>query len=493
MKLLGRYKNAIASIVADAPAYPQGRFSGTGIVICAGGRSYTTCAWVLVKLLRSLGCRLPIEVWYRCPSEMNKQMIGALQSIPDTRCVDASRVPGRPPEYKLNGWEIKPFAITNSRFREVLFLDCDNAPTRDPSFLFSCEPYRTFGAVFWPDRWMAEGDPYWTIHPDAWTACDVAYKGEPEFESGQMVIDKRRSWHALQLALFYNMHSSFFYRLLLGDKDTFHMAWRRLDQQYAMPMFRPTQDTPDGPVLYQHDFAGRRLFQHRNQDKWDYDGNNMRIPGFRHEERCMEFIAELRDRWDGIVRRYPVDYTTAERMAYDEVTSQHLLHYRHLGVESRLLQFRPDFTLGIGRSKWESHWEIEQDETGEVRLILSSPLRKMVVMDRGSDCSWSGRCLHFERELVSVNPVAKLPRPRRRVAETIRGALDWLPDQEGPHAQSLKATGMFVYHRVGHDARLLQFKNDQTIGQGAATSCKFGRSQSDAAIYPLTIIESPAP
>jgi len=469
MKLLEHYKDDIARIASTPEPYPSGRFSGAGIVICAGGRSYTTCAWVLIKLLRCLGCTLPVEVWFRCGSEMNRKMITTLESIGGVQCVDASTVEGRPNEYRLNGWEIKPFAIANSSFREVMFLDCDNMPIRDPSFLFECDPYKAHGAVFWPDRWMAAGDPYWTIHPDAWRACDVVCREEPEFESGQMVIDKRRCWHALQLVLFYNMHSSFFYRFLLGDKDTFHMAWRRLDQPFAMPMFRPVQDEPDGPVLYQHDFGGRRLFQHRNQDKWDYDGNNMHIPGFRHEERCMDFVAELRKLWDGVVRRFPVDYSTAERAAYYEVIDQQLLHYRHGGIESRLLQFRPDFTLGIGKSKWENHWEIEQDETGEVRLVLSSPLRKMVVLDRGGASSWSGRCLHFEREWVSVNPLSELSSGQRRIAERIRGALSWLPDQNGCHARQVKTDGMHVYHRVGHDVRPMEFRADQTIGHGAGT------------------------
>ena len=93
-----------------------------------------------------------------------------------------------------------------------------------------------------------------------------------------MVIDKRRCWRALQLTMFFNKHSSFFYRWLLGDKDTFHMAWRRVGQPYGMPMFHPEQDSENGPVLYQHDFQGRRFLQHRNQDKWDYDGGNIRIP-----------------------------------------------------------------------------------------------------------------------------------------------------------------------------------------------------------------------
>ena len=67
--------------IADGPcAYPEGRFSGAGIVMCAGGRTYFTCAWVLVNLLRRLGCRLPIEVWYRGRHEMSDVMRRLLES-----------------------------------------------------------------------------------------------------------------------------------------------------------------------------------------------------------------------------------------------------------------------------------------------------------------------------------------------------------------------------------------------------------------------------
>jgi hypothetical protein len=397
-------------------------------------------------------------------------MSALLESIDGVRCINASRVRNRPSGYRLNGWEIKPFAIVNSRFEEVLFIDCDNVPTRDPSFLLESDPYRAAGAIFWPDRWMKEGDQYRTLTREGWAACGVPYREEPEFESGQMVINKRRCWKALQLALFYNAHSDYFYQFLLGDKDTFHMAWRRVGQTYAMPKHRPQQDWEDGPVLYQHDFQGRRLFQHRNQDKWDYDGRNSRIPGFQHEEFCRGYVTELRRAWDGIVRRFPEDYTAAERSAYEAVTAERLLHYGYDGIESRLLEFKPDFTLGIGRSKWETCWDIEEGEGGGVSLILSSPLRKMCVLDRSNPSSWTGRCLHFERLPITLEPIAALPADRREVAEEIRTMLAQLPDQSGPAAEEIRKTRLFLYRRVGHDARTMEFCADHTIGEGAGPS-----------------------
>lgn len=37
--------------------------------------------------------------------------------------------------------------------REVLLLDCDNIPVRDPSYLFSNPDYQQYGNLFWPDFW----------------------------------------------------------------------------------------------------------------------------------------------------------------------------------------------------------------------------------------------------------------------------------------------------------------------------------------------------
>lgn len=39
------------------------------------------------------------------------------------------------------------------RFDDVLMLDSDNIPVRDPAFLFDSVEFKELGAVFWPDYW----------------------------------------------------------------------------------------------------------------------------------------------------------------------------------------------------------------------------------------------------------------------------------------------------------------------------------------------------
>jgi hypothetical protein len=194
----------------------------------------------------------------------------------------------------LGGFELKPYALRYTRFREVLLLDADNVPVVDPTFLFDTPEYRRTGAIFWPD-YPDHPVPVWV-----WQFCGIATPDTVTFETGQIVLDKARCWSALELCVWYNEHSDFFYSHVYGDKETFHLAFRKLDLPYNMPT------TPalalDG-TMCQHDFEGRRIFQHRNRAKWSVTGNNQRVRGFRHEAACLVYLRQLRAQWDGRVRQ----------------------------------------------------------------------------------------------------------------------------------------------------------------------------------------------
>jgi hypothetical protein len=75
------------------------------------------------------------------------------------------------------------------------------------------------------------------------------------------------------------------------DKEIFHLAWRKVGQPYAMA---PPMVEPPGEALYQHDFEGRKLFQHRNGVKWQLQGENPCIKGFDCHGECVQFLQGLR-------------------------------------------------------------------------------------------------------------------------------------------------------------------------------------------------------
>jgi hypothetical protein len=238
-------------------------------------------------MLRHLGCRLPIEFWQLRNAELPETVRPLLRQL-DVHCVDAGQIRQQHPIRFLSGWELKPYAILHSGFEQLLYLDADNLPVIDPTYLFDSDEFTRTGGVFWPD--------YGRIAADRaiWRICGISYRDEPEFESGQMLIDKRRCWKPLQVTMHMNNHSDFYYRYIHGDKDTFHMAWRMLEQSYSMV---PHPIHGLSAAMCQHDFAGNRVFQHRNLDKWRLGGGNRRVEGFDHEELCRTFLAELAAHW----------------------------------------------------------------------------------------------------------------------------------------------------------------------------------------------------
>jgi ADP-heptose:LPS heptosyltransferase len=269
-------------VASRGPAMPE--HAGRGIVICAGGSRYLPPAWVTIRVLRMLGCRLPIQLWYLGPSEMGIRAIARLAQW-DVECVDAHEVRRAHPARILNGWELKPYAIIHSPFREVLLIDADNVPTRDPEYLFATPQFSKHGALFWPDR-----DRLGRDHP-IWELCGVAWRGDFAFESGQVAVDKSRCWTALRLCMWLNEHSDFYYRYVHGDKETFHLAFRKCNAAFAMapapPIYRQG-------IFYQRDFDGQVVFQHGR--KWSFEPDSDR-EGYVHEAACRRFLAELEAEW----------------------------------------------------------------------------------------------------------------------------------------------------------------------------------------------------
>jgi hypothetical protein len=281
-----------ANFIENIPPYPGG-FAGRGIVICGGGIRLFTNAWVCIQMLRRLGCSLPIQLWHRGARELDDRMRGLMKPL-EVECVDVERVQRRHPAQLKHAWALKPYAILHCPFKEVLLLDADNVPVANPEFLFDAPQFRRAGAVFWPD--------YWRLNRQrtAWKLFDVPYRDEAEFETGQVLVNKEACWRALNLCLWYNQYHELFYRHVHGDKETFHMAFRRLNAPYARPSRRIF--TLRG-VMCQHDFAGRRLFQHRNLAKWQLFGPNKRIRGFWFEKECRKFLKQLREAWDGQIEK----------------------------------------------------------------------------------------------------------------------------------------------------------------------------------------------
>lgn len=393
--------------IRRAPPYPAERFAGRGIVMAAGGPRHFTNAWVTVNVLRRLlGCSLPIQVWHLGPDEMSSVMVTLLSAL-DVECVDALRVRQQHPVRRLGGWECKPYAILHSPFREVLWLDADNVPLVDPSSLFAEPAYTETGAIFWPDLTSLPPD-----HP-IWAICRVPWRDEPEFESGQIMMDKARCWDALQVTMHLNAWSDLYYRFVYGDKETFHLAWRMLDRAHAMPARRPRKaigywsqaPAEDGGAwtLFQHNLAGREVFHHRTSTgKWNLFGENLQFAGFPFDDFCLEALAELRSLWDGWVGPPPQPARTASTEA--EIVAARRFRYVRRATDERTLELLPDGTIGAGAAAAERTWHLEPDAAGPT-LVIAGDYGEICRLTLDADGVWRGHWLQFEQMPIEVIPL----------------------------------------------------------------------------------------
>jgi hypothetical protein len=388
---LDRLNEAVA---AEYP-YPENRFAGRGIVIGAGGAKFFTCAWAAVAVLRHLGCTLPIEFWVLGRHELDPLMEAAAESI-GVRIVDASEVCAKlekPPRI-LNGWELKPFSVIHSAFEEVLYLDADCICASDPSFLFECGPYLSWGAVFWPDL-PPNTRSEWIPH-DVWERVGLVPRNEVDFESGQFLIHKARCWKELQVTMHLNEYSDYWYTHVYGDKSTYHLAWQKLGTRYAIP------STPAGwtwPAILQHDFEGKVLFQHCCQGKEAIcEGRD--IGALAYGSVVAQAIAELKQRWNGKIWDFQGDHGLAGDYLY----------WRH-SLGARFMKLEADGRITTGQAKCEKRWSVYVIG-GQLHLVVIGEAHKdqeiaMMICTRNEAGVWCGRWACHERCLVNFIP-AKL-------------------------------------------------------------------------------------
>lgn len=267
-------------------------FSGRGIVIGAGGETYFKNAWCVAHHLRKHGCTLPIQFWYLGSNEMDPNMLKACDSV-GIQCVDATKVTYKKPRI-LAGWELKPYSVINSPFEEVLYLDADSFPAKNPEYLFDLPEYRDLGAIFWPDL-PPQQRTYW-IPPDVWEMYGLAPDSGPDLESGQFIVNKSQCWNELQVTMWLNEHSDWVYDHVYGDKSTYNLAWSGCDKDFVLP-----RKLPDWvrPCIYQYDLKGDLIFQHACQGK-KLLANGIEIGNLNNSKWPLEAMENLKKFWGGL-------------------------------------------------------------------------------------------------------------------------------------------------------------------------------------------------
>ncbi|TXT06091.1 hypothetical protein VHUM_03564 [Vanrija humicola] len=239
---------------------------GRGIVMVAGNVDTLMRVKWSVQMLRSYGSKLPVQV-YHFPSEAPDPEDEIIQQLADLNVTLVSAV-GQKKDPKHNkSYHLKAIAVIQCPWREVLYLDSDSVPARDPEYMFEAPGYERLGIFCTPDYWKTSGNsPMWAI-------AGVKCRDEWEMETGQMYIDKARHLDVFYLIkyMLYNHHYWFYFSD--GDKDIFRWAMLMLRKRWAVPgRWVAAGGLPGGTLsgdfcalsMIQHDAWGVPLFVHYN-------------------------------------------------------------------------------------------------------------------------------------------------------------------------------------------------------------------------------------
>jgi len=210
-----------------------------------------------LRLLRIYDCTLPIEIWRSSSHDghLTEAQIAAFAAINATvhdvdqyipqHPVLQQAIVGQGPGHKF--FVFKHLAILASRCAECLFLDSDNLAVRDVTFLFDDRYYKETGMVLWPD--------YWYFPPgktDLRQIFKLAESG-PEMqdyrtvESGQLLVDKGRSWASLMMAFYLQVQEQF-WQPLVGEEA---MGRKNLCLLFSSPfIIYHRQDDTAAPIWW---------------------------------------------------------------------------------------------------------------------------------------------------------------------------------------------------------------------------------------------------
>lgn len=236
----------------------------------AGGPDYFLNAYINCKMLREMGCTLPIE-WFYMGDEMKPEWLQKIaDNIPNVTCIDLHiGQPNNDNTKARGGWQNKVVSIIKSSFDQVLFLDADCFPLKDPTYLFDDDFFKATGCVLWPD-------PYcWQPEKHAFLKEKFQVPGLPirQVESGQMMFTKSRCLEGLNKVRELNENHADTYTVLYGDKDTFLIGMLQANADFKVAPYGCDGVYPVG--MCHKDFQGNRLLLHLAGGKWRKHGRPM--------------------------------------------------------------------------------------------------------------------------------------------------------------------------------------------------------------------------
>ncbi|KAH3675871.1 hypothetical protein WICMUC_002441 [Wickerhamomyces mucosus] len=269
-EMIRSHSSFIEQMPQEYPETILNNVNGSGILYCGGG-NYNWLVLLSLKLLRETGSKLPVEVFIPTESEYSQDLCERVFPLFGAKCLIMSNYLDTK-QYKIKGYQLKSMALLLTSFENVLMLDSDNIPLKNPDYLFINEPYKSKNMVVWPDFWRRSTSPlYYEIagrvinetnqvrhsylgddrdFPEGLNTNEdynskVSYHDlegtfpEASSETGQLLINKKTHQKAIFLSLYYNYYGPNYYYPLFsqgqageGDKETFLASAHFFDLPY---------------------------------------------------------------------------------------------------------------------------------------------------------------------------------------------------------------------------------------------------------------------
>jgi len=210
--------------------YPKDKFNDQGIVISVCEKNnYHKLAFCLIKTMRELQINLPIEIFY-CGNELSNSMINIFNDLFNVKCIDISLFNKY---FQFKGYQIKPFAMLFSSFKEIILLDADSLIFADLKNLFRDKNYLKYGNIFWHDQQNKKIESPNTLNFIK-KNIDFEFNILDKYEqcSSMVVFNKKKKWYSLLGICGLNYNFKITFKYLFGDKDTFWLGSELFNQKY---------------------------------------------------------------------------------------------------------------------------------------------------------------------------------------------------------------------------------------------------------------------
>eukprot|EP00834_Sanchytrium_tribonematis_P007598 NODE_713_length_4517_cov_0.967180.p1 type:complete len:448 gc:universal NODE_713_length_4517_cov_0.967180:2479-3822(+) len=251
------------------------KIGGKGVVMLVSQSSFKM-VYSNIIMMRNFS-DISIELFHYDELKLAQEIVfGNMKNVNVVNLKDLVFV-SQPIQYVENArnYQLKSASILASQFNEILFLDSDNLPVKDPVEFFDMPEYKKFGLVLWPDIWKTHPkNPIFNIF-------DKKCSNQWEIEAGQMLIHKEKHMKTLLMSYYIMQDRGFWFDLLFGDKDVMKYAADFVGLKYkVVPYFPSLVGYLDrfkgdkffcGLVMLQNGFDGEPMFFHANQVK--YRGN----------------------------------------------------------------------------------------------------------------------------------------------------------------------------------------------------------------------------